>query len=292
MEVQLTENIFLIEGKNKGSFPYAHSILIRDRESALIDTGCGTEILQRYKNEKIKYVINSHLHPDHTKGNWLFEGIYAHESEFEVSGRLERMKERFGFSRDVGEAWEEFVRGISFKPFSPDERYFDKDAFDFGTVKLEVMHMPGHCRGHCCFYFRPEKLVIGSDIDLTRFGPWYGTADGDIDEFISSIERLERMEIETFVSLHVGVVRGRENIKAKLHQYKEVFHQREEKILQFLEVKRTFDQIVDQAMIYGRFYEPSIVFRFWEGTMIQKHLTSLEKRGQIRRTKEGYVINL
>jgi len=47
----ITDNVFLINGKNEGKFPYSHSILILDEEIVLIDTGCGIETLKQLKRK-------------------------------------------------------------------------------------------------------------------------------------------------------------------------------------------------------------------------------------------------
>ena len=85
----ITNNLFLIEGKNKGRFPYSHSILIADNKVVLIDTGCGIDTLRQLKREyEPDYIINSHTHPDHSAGNWIFgeKPIYVPEEGFDTSG--------------------------------------------------------------------------------------------------------------------------------------------------------------------------------------------------------------
>ncbi|MHA1432095.1 MAG: MBL fold metallo-hydrolase [Candidatus Freyarchaeota archaeon] len=75
-----------------------------------------------------------------------------------------------------------------------------------GDTKLQVLHTPGHSRGHCCFLLPEEKIVFLSDIDLTSFGPWYGALDSNVDDFIDSIEKLKRMSFEIAVTSHKGEV--------------------------------------------------------------------------------------
>ena len=75
----VTDCIYLIKGENISNFPPSYSILILDENVVLIDTGCGIENLKQLKNEyNISYIINSHCHPDHSAGNWVFEGKHIH----------------------------------------------------------------------------------------------------------------------------------------------------------------------------------------------------------------------
>ena len=47
---EITEYMTLIKGRNKGRFPFSHSILLEDEVTALIDTGCGIETLKKLKS--------------------------------------------------------------------------------------------------------------------------------------------------------------------------------------------------------------------------------------------------
>jgi hydroxyacylglutathione hydrolase len=72
---QLGGSIFIVPGKNGGRFPYSNSILIAEdnNKSILVDTGCGLEKLSQIKKSaNVVKIINSHTHPDHSAGNWVF----------------------------------------------------------------------------------------------------------------------------------------------------------------------------------------------------------------------------
>jgi glyoxylase-like metal-dependent hydrolase (beta-lactamase superfamily II) len=77
--IRLTSNLSLIVGTDRGHFPMSHSFLVKDDVSALIDTGCGIELLREIDRKYgIDLIINSHCHPDHSAGNWIFESIPVH----------------------------------------------------------------------------------------------------------------------------------------------------------------------------------------------------------------------
>ena len=106
----ISEDIFLVQGMNKGRFPFSHSILIFENENktVLIDTGCGLEILKELKKKyNISYIINSHTHPDHSAGNWLFKDrpIYVPEEGFNTSGNLVALSERLAEERGNVKEW-------------------------------------------------------------------------------------------------------------------------------------------------------------------------------------------
>ena len=48
---QVIKNIYLVEGENKGRVPFCHSVLITDKITALIETGCGRNRLVDIEKE-------------------------------------------------------------------------------------------------------------------------------------------------------------------------------------------------------------------------------------------------
>ncbi len=96
--IHLTETLSLVVGQNRGRFPSAHAILVQDKVCALIDSGCGFDILRRIKEcFSIDLVINSHGHPDHSCGNWLFPDVplYVPQEGADTHGRIVSLSHRF-----------------------------------------------------------------------------------------------------------------------------------------------------------------------------------------------------
>ncbi len=175
MEVQkITDHISLIEGKNCGRFPFSHSFIIEDDSTVLIDTGCGVEILAQLK--KVDMVMNSHSHPDHASGNWLFPGspLIVPEEEIDYNSNVRKLSVRYA-GKKLSRVWIDFVsKEMNFKDASPTNPYHDGQVLIYGDTSLEAVHTPGHTAGHYCFFERNDKILFSFDIDFTRFGPWYG----------------------------------------------------------------------------------------------------------------------
>lgn len=95
--IPLADHLSMIVGRNQGRFPWGHVFLVRDSVTALIDSGCGIGTLQALKKQHpVDLLINSHCHPDHSAGNWVFDDLplYVPREGAETHGRLEQLSLR------------------------------------------------------------------------------------------------------------------------------------------------------------------------------------------------------
>jgi Zn-dependent hydrolases, including glyoxylases len=293
--MNITDHIIFIEGTDKGRYPYSNSLLVKDETTALIDAGAGEEMMHKLvTSEKIDLLINSHCHEDHIAYDNLFRSkVCIHKLEAPV---LRSVKKLIELHCEEGSLIEEemtiFIQNfINFDGIDVDLEFEDGYIFDLGDTQLKVIHTPGHSKGHSCFFDEKEKILFSADIDLTSFGPWYGAIDSDIDDFIVSIKRIRRLRPEIIISSHKGVIK--EDIGAKLDIYLEKIYAREEKILDFLQKKRTLKEITKESIIYGDGKIPEFLrwlYEPMERIMIEKHLGRLFKRGDVRRVDDRFSI--
>jgi glyoxylase-like metal-dependent hydrolase (beta-lactamase superfamily II) len=287
---QVTENIFLVEGKSNGRFPFCHSVLIRDRVTALIETGCGREVLKEIDKEfSPDVVIYSHAHPDHCAGSSFFpaEKLWGPEEHKETTGTMRHMAERLVIPGLI-EDWLSLMTGVpQLEDFKVGNYFGNGHVFDFGKTRVEAVHAPGHTDDHYCFYLPNEKIMLTTDIDFTSFGPWYANPESDIDTFIDSIERLRGYDIETVLSSHLGVIK--DGIEEKFGQFLAVFKERDETILEFLSSPRSIEDFVEKALIYQGYPYGASILRFFEAQMDEKHVKRLISRGLVKEVDGKYV---
>jgi glyoxylase-like metal-dependent hydrolase (beta-lactamase superfamily II) len=288
----VTENIFLVNGKNKGRFPNSHSILILDKENVLIDTGCGIDTLKQLREKyRIDQVINSHTHPDHSAGNWIFKNkpIYVPEERFATSGDIFSLSERF-MSRELAPNWREFVKKrMEFKNCRPTHPYNGSTTFSFGETSLKPVYTPGHTIDHYCFYERRRNILFSFDYDLTSF-PWYGHRESSIPEFKKSVKILQALSPTMVISSHRGIIA--ERIDSEFDDYLKEIDARGEAILSILGSEKTLSQIVHCAPIYGKFPYAESLLSYWEGQMIRKHLQQFLSEGKVKRSADGTAYRL
>ena len=162
------------------------------KEALLIDPGGHEDQLVERISQKglhLKYVVNTHGHPDHVCGNARIKELTAakivmHEEDNEI------------FTSPAGQ---ERAMQMGFTPSPPaDITVKDGDRIVVGKVILEIIHTPGHSPGGICLLvdgnlFTGDTLFVGAvgRTDLPH---------SSMDEFMDSINhRLLTLPDDTIV---------------------------------------------------------------------------------------------
>lgn len=146
------------------------------------------DIIEKEKLD-VKYVIDTHGHPDHVCGNRkIQEGtgaeIVMHEADDDFFTQP-NIKNYFS------------MLGLEQSP-PVDLRVKEGDVITFGDVSLEVIHSPGHTPGGICLYNKPD-LITGDSLFVGGIGRT-DFPGGSHQELISSIqEKLLVLPPETVV---------------------------------------------------------------------------------------------
>lgn len=287
------ENIYFIEGERKGNYPYSHSLLVGN---TLIDTGVSGRRLKKIQKEfQIKTVVLSHWHEDHISGNNLFPRakFICHEED---KIPIEDITQMFPYYRVQGEkAGEEFkilfdmfgMQNTKISAFIADNEIIEIDD----SLKLKVIHSPGHTAGHCGFIELNSKIAFFGDMDLTRF-PYYANIDSDLMQYENSIDKLKDLGAEIVVLGHKNPVYGKNNIRSELDNFKSVIFKRDERILSNLSEEKSIRPIdlKGKNLIYRRYaYENFEIIS--ELVMIEKHFEKFLKNGLITVKNNGYILS-
>lgn len=136
----------------------------------------------------VHYVIDTHAHADHLSAMQFFRKRYGAKS---VTGAaVGAVQEKFRAVYNLG------------SDFPVDGRQFDVlldegDEIEFGSLRLQAIHTPGHTPAHMSWQVN-EALFVGD----TLFAADYGTARADFPggsagELYDSIQRIYAMPAET-----------------------------------------------------------------------------------------------
>jgi glyoxylase-like metal-dependent hydrolase (beta-lactamase superfamily II) len=287
---QITQGLYLIHGANKGRFPWSHSILAAGDSTVLFDTGCGREAIEEAAERfPIDLVVNSHTHPDHFSGNHLLQGyeLWVPDMFAPILADLEKMSVRLAGGGEPAREWLHLVREVlGHVPVPPTGTFKDGDVIDLGTMRFRAVHTPGHTADHYCFLEEERGILLSFDIDFTSFGPWYGHAECDLDQFCASLRCISELEPDIVVSSHRRPIR--EGIEEEIAAFDAVFVRRNEKILVMLENgPATPEELAELSPIYGVQGSAFALARYFEARMIEKHLELLGRRGLAEKLENG-----
>lgn len=143
-----------------------------------------------------------------------------------------------------------------------------------------LLHTPGHATGHLCLW-RPESgELIAGDMVAGESTIVLEPPEGDLEHYLSSLERLARLEPEAVYpahgpKLHAEVLdRYITNRHARTAQIKEALGQRAQSELELV------------ALVYGQSI-PKFVYPL-AARQVQCHLLWLQARGQATHSERGW----
>lgn len=160
-------------------------LLASGSEAVLIDPGEYMDTIAReiIKNDlKLKYIINTHGHIDHIRGNNQFRE--------KLGGKILIHEEDSAMLGDPAENLSTLPGLTPFKSQGPDEVLKEGDLISFGSHQLEVLHTPGHTRGSICLLSVEEEALFTGD---TLFAYSIGRTDfphGSTEKIRESLQRL------------------------------------------------------------------------------------------------------
>lgn len=285
--MKLSKRIYFIEGMEKGRYPYSNSIYIKSGSGCLIDTGIGLDKLNILK-DMVNTVFYTHWHEDHISASRFFRKKFIHARDKPAVEDESVFCGRYPFPPDECKDLISFFR-LSFEK-DVFTLFWGGNVFECGDVLIGVFHTPGHTIGHSSFLLEDGGNIILflGDIDLSRFGPWYGGLDSDLDQFINSIIRVRELvkenDIETVVSSHKGVLKGKKLIIDRLQSYLYTIFEREKRIMNFISDSVNLDDLVGKDIIYSSGSSDRINrYRYYaEKRMLRLHVNRLMKMGFLR----------
>lgn len=278
-------------GAERGKYPQGNSLFVRGREEALvIDPSLGL-VARKDALPAADRVLNSHCHEDHVAGNHLFPDVPWHVHEADLPGlqSFAGFLAIFGYDdADVVRGWAQVVRERFHYTERPDARPFrDGDVFELGGgVRVRVIHTPGHTRGHSALYVEPDAVLYLGDIDLSSFGPYYGDAWSDLEDFERSLARVREIEARHYATFHhIGVV-DRPAFLERLGRYVAVIADRERRLLAFLSEPRTLAEVAEHRFVYRR-TDPVPFAGPVERRSMSQHIARLVRQGRVREVEPG-----
>ena len=288
--------VHVLVGNRGGRYPDGNSILVKGNDAtAIVDPAVG--LWERGDTlPHVDLILGSHCHEDHIAANPLFPDapVHLHEADAIGLSDLDAMLAIYGFTGAMGEGFRHvLVDQFHYEPRAEVELIDDGDTLDLGGVEVEVLHTPGHTRGHCCFLVRwveddqEKRLLYLGDIELTSFGPYYGDAWSSLVDFERSLARVRAVDADWYATFHhIGVLEGRAPFERRLDVFEAKIADREERMLEYLAEPRTMQEIVDHRFVY-RPGDDVPWAEFTERRSAEQHIDRWLERGTVKELDAG-----
>lgn len=279
--------VTVLEADNGGVVPYGNTVVVNGSERTLvIDPSLSLES----DSVEADLVFLSHGHEDHTAGLRHFAvPTFTHHLDVAAVSSLDALVSEYGLD---GAARSEVEKALRDDYRIPKHRdgvigVDDGHVFDLGDCTATVVHLPGHTPGHCGVLIEPDSFFYIGDIDLTSFGPMYGDVSSSIDDFLTSIDRVGATAARWYGTFHhKGVVEGRANFDERLSAYRNKLLEREQRLVDFLDVPRTIGAIVAHRLVY-RPHVSALYIDTIEKRAAELHLERLIRAGLVTAGADG-----
>ena len=223
---QVSPLIRRVIANNPGPFTYVGTgvYIIGHGEVAVIDPGPMDEthfeaLKAALKGETVTHVLVTHGHSDHSPlamplAKWAGCKTYAKNCGVPTA------KGELGSADDLG--------------FMPDVKIGDGDSFSGPGWTLDVIETPGHTCNHLCFGLREENACLSGDHIMGWSTTVVAPPDGDMADYMDSLEKIRAKGFETLWPTHGNPVRGKDFVNEFITEYANHRRAREASILEHL----------------------------------------------------------
>jgi len=185
-----------------------NSYYIGGNVNALIDPGLSKylpELLKKMKfdgidTNRIRYIINTHSHPDHFEGSSFFNDtadIALHEQEKTfLEGKGAPLYGLFALK----------VPDVSITMALKEETLI------LGDKTFEIFHVPGHSPGSIALYWPDQKLLVSGDLFFNQNVGRTDFAGGDAVLLKKSILKLSDLEVSCVLPGHMNIIQGTDSV--------------------------------------------------------------------------------
>lgn len=283
--------------------------LTSNGETVLFDSGCRGDAQNHIESalerlgiepESVKAVIASHPDVDHFGGAIYWQQkfgakVVAHRLDAALMESHQVFLEQRGneFSRDFQVS--ESEEGLEWllengAELSVDLVLDSEEEYQIGDDLIQIIHLPGHSRGHLGVYEPKSKTVLISDAVLGAYVPF---SDGSpsfpptyrfVQSYLETIQRLMGLDFERLATAHYGTFSRQDGMKF-LQDSLDFAAEVENSVLRAIKgTRRTLPEILNfvDAEV-GLWPKPSSFAAL--AFPVFGHLESLEKKGLVLRTK-------
>lgn len=170
--------------------PGTNTYLIGSQELALVDPGPALPahieaITGMLAGRTLRRIFVTHTHGDHSPATAEIQKLTGAEV--------------IGLKPAAGAAYQD-------ASFQPTRVYSDNECIDCGEYAVRLIHTPGHVSNHLCFLLEQEGMLFTGDHILQGTTPVILPPDGDMADYLTSLEQLLAMPLRSLAPGHGDVM--------------------------------------------------------------------------------------
>lgn len=187
-----------------------NSFYIGGGVQALIDPGLSRHVssllesmkLDGIRESDIRYVINTHSHPDHFEGSACFSpetvkiAMHPYEAAF-LKGEGRGLYGLFGMDAPAVEI----------------SMYLKEGKLPLGDELFDIIHIPGHSPGSVGLYWQDRRALFCGDVIFDQSVGRTDFPGGSGAQLKESIRNLAKLDIECLFPGHMGMLDGAKNVQ-------------------------------------------------------------------------------
>ncbi len=152
--------------------------------------------------DDIRYVINTHSHPDHFEGSEYF---------MNRSVPVGMHKDEIVFLNEVGPQFFAMF-GMPFPELKFDLQ-MEEGEWEVNGVRLEIYKTPGHSPGSMCVYWPDKKALVCGDLIFRESVGRVDFPGGSGEQLKESIRRMSKLDVEHLLPGHMEMVEGAGDVR-------------------------------------------------------------------------------
>ncbi len=209
--MKLDNDIYVYEWTN----PFennCNSFFIGGTVQALVDPGLNRflpDLLKRMESdeirrEDIRYIINTHSHPDHFEASEAFNndenikiGLHKNCIDF-LDGMGGQMYGMFGLRA----------------PKVRIDMVLEEGDLRLGDEDFKILHVPGHSPGSVALYWPSGKVLFPGDVIFNQNVGRTDFPGGNSGLLKESIRRLSALDTDYLLPGHMEIITGKENVQS------------------------------------------------------------------------------
>jgi len=294
--VQLADGIYQFITARDGYVPNGNSlVVVNDNDVLVFDTftrpSTARKVLaeiRKITNKPVRYVVNSHWHPDHWNGNEVYAEAFSgvefiateetREAMVNIANAWPKLyasnlrKNQAAFDEEVktgkqadGSALAEEQRRYDGESLRLEEgfvaeasalhrayptlTYVDKMILRHGGREFRFLSMVGDANGETVMYLPKEKIVATGDL-VSGPVPYYSPP---LSRHAASLQALLEMDVDIIVPGHGPAIRDKGYVKLELELFDAIVKQVREAVKQEVVSTDEIQKMVDVESLRTRF---------------------------------------